>query len=322
MSITAVARIQTIYDMAFKRLMRRKEVLAYVAGRYVDEFRGMRPGEVVPYLEDPQKGMALNPMDRESDDESGVVQYDTLVMVRSRLRRGRVAAILNIEGQNDPYPLVRTGRRVQYTAARLVCDQKGVFFKGDAYGGMVDVVTLWLMLRPPKRYEGLVVEDAPLRASQEPAPGDLVDALQGLKKVVVFVPGEYEVPYKGMAGLFSLYLRSGGLGIGERRRLLRERYGVDLTAEAEEEMQEMESMGAALRREARNEGVQFGLRQGRQEGMRQGIPQGRKEASVQLVANLSRRLAVPVGQAMDLLGIPMEERAGIQEALAKQKSDR
>lgn len=233
MSITAVARIQTIYDMAFKRLMRRKEVLAYVAGRYVDEFRGMRPGEVVPYLEDPQKGMALNPMDRESDDESGVVQYDTLVMVRSRLRRGRVAAILNIEGQNDPYPLVRTGRRVQYTAARLVCDQKGVFFKGDAYGGMVDVVTLWLMLRPPKRYEGLVVEDAPLRASQEPAPGDLVDALQGLKKVVVFVPGEYEVHYKGMAGLFSLYLRSGGLGIGERRRLLRERYGVDLTAEAD-----------------------------------------------------------------------------------------
>ncbi|MCI6674342.1 MAG: hypothetical protein MR519_08335, partial [Spirochaetaceae bacterium] len=107
---------------------------------------------------------------------------------------------------------------------------------------------------------------------------------------------------------------SGGLGIGERRRLLRERYGVDLTAEAEEEMQEMESMGAALRREARNEGVQFGLRQG--------IPQGRKEASVQLVANLSRRLAVPVGQAMDLLGIPKEERAGIQEALAKQKSDR
>ena len=197
-----------------------------------------------------------------------------------------------------------------------------MFFKGDAYGGMVDVVTLWLMLRPPKRYEGLVVEDAPLRTSQEPAPGDLVDALQGLKKVVVFVPGEYEVHYKGMAGLFSLYLRSGGLGIGERRRLLRERYGVDLTAEAEEEMQEMESMGAALRRDARNEGVQFGLRQGRQEGMRQGIPQGRKEASVQLVANLSRRLAVPVGQAMDLLGIPMEERAGIQEALAKQKSDR
>lgn len=149
---------------------------------------------------------------------------------------------------------------------------------------------------------------------QGDAPGDLVDALQGLKKVVVFVPGEYEVHYKGMAGLFSLYLRSGGLGIGERRRLLRERYGVDLTAEAEEEMQEMESMGAALRREARNEGVQFGLRQG--------IPQGRKEASVQLVANLSRRLAVPVGQAMDLLGIPMEERAGIQEVLAKQKSDR
>ena len=190
--------------MAFKRLMRRKEVLAYVAGRYVDEFRGMRPGEVVPYLEDPQKGMALNPMDRESDDESGVVQYDTLVMVRSRLRRGRVAAILNIEGQNDPYPLKRTGRRIQYVSGRLLCDQKGVFFQGDAYGGMVDVVTLWLMLRPPKRYEGLVVEDAPLRASQEPAPGDLVDALQGLKKVVVFVPGEYEVHYKGMAGLFSL----------------------------------------------------------------------------------------------------------------------
>ena len=75
----------------------------------------MRPGEVVPYLEDPQKGMALNPMDRESDDESGVVQYDTLVMVRSRLRRGRVAAILNIEGQNDPYPLFLFLANMRYT---------------------------------------------------------------------------------------------------------------------------------------------------------------------------------------------------------------
>ena len=71
------------------------------------------------------------------------------------------------------------------------------------------------------------------------------------------------------------------------------------------ELEEMESMGAALRRE----GVEFGLRQ------------GQKAASVQLVANLSRRLAVPVGQAMDLLDIPMEERAGIQEALSKPRSD-
>ena len=185
--------------------------------------------------------------------------------------------------------------------------QKGVFFKGDAYGGMVDVVTLWLMLRPPKRYEGLVVEDAPLRASQEPAPGDLVDALQGLKKVVVFVPGEYEVHYKGMAGLFSLYLRSGGLGIGERRRLLRERYGVDLTAEAEEEMQEMESMGAALRREARNEGVQFGLRQGRQEGMRQG--------QVGMIHDFARRQHVSYERSMEMHGVPKEEWSRYLEIL-------
>ena len=53
---------------------------------------------------------------RESEEESGVVRYDTLVMVRSRLSEGRIAAVVNIEGQNDPYPLGRTGRRVQYTA--------------------------------------------------------------------------------------------------------------------------------------------------------------------------------------------------------------
>ena len=296
--------IQTLYDRTFKRLMRCKEVLACVVCRYVGEFRGMRPQEVVPYLEDPRKGMVLGLMDRESDDASGVVRYDTLVMVRSRLSEGKVAAVVNIEGQNDPYPWERTGRRVQYTAARLVSGQKGVFFEGDAYGGMVDVLALWLMLRPPRRYEGLVVEDGPVLASREAAPGELVGAMEGVKKVVVFVPERYEVYWEGMAGLFSLYLRP-GMDIAERRRLLREKYGIDLLAEAGKELEEMESMGAALRRE----GVEFGLRQ------------GQKAASVQLVANLSRRLAVPVGQAMDLLDIPMEERAGIQEALSKPRSD-
>ena len=173
---------------------------------------------------------------------------------------------------------------------------------------MVDVLALWLMLRPPRRYEGLVVEDGPVLASREPAPGELVEAMEGVKKVVVFVPERYEVYWEGMAGLFSLYLRP-GMDIAERQRLLREKYGIDLPAEAGKELEEMESMGAALRREARHEGVEFGLRQ------------GQKAASVQLVANLSRRLAVPVGQAMDLLDIPMEERAGIQEALSKPRSD-
>ncbi len=60
---------------------------------------------------------------------------------------------------------------------RLACDQKGVFFKGDAYGGMVDVLALWLMLRPPRRYEGQVMGDGPVLANREPAPGDLVEAM-------------------------------------------------------------------------------------------------------------------------------------------------
>ena len=126
-----------------------------------------------------------------------------------------------------------------------------------------------------------------------------VDALQGLKEVVVFVPGEYEVHYKGMAGLFSLYLRSGGLGIGERRRLLRERYGVDLTAEAEEEMQEMESMGAALRREARNEGMQLGLRQG----------------PVGMIHDFARRQHVSYERSMEMHGVPKEEWSRYLEIL-------
>ena len=47
---------------------------------------------------------------------------------------------------------------------------------------MVDVLALWLMLRPPRRYEGLVVEDGPVLASREPAPGDLVEAMDKRQK--------------------------------------------------------------------------------------------------------------------------------------------
>ena len=177
-----------------------------------------------------------------------------------------------------------------------------MFFEGDAYGGMVDVLALWLMLRPPRRYEGLVVEDGPVLASREAAPGELVGAMEGLKKVVVFVPERYEVYWEGMAGLFSLYLRP-GMDIAERRRLLRERYGVDLTAEAREDMEKMESMGAALRREARLEGVQFGLRQGIQKGMQEGMQQGQ----VGMIHDFARMQHVSYERSMEMHGVPKED---------------
>ena len=77
------AKEDTLVDEELKDRLMNKEILAYIASQFVDDFAHMSWKQVLPYLEDPLGG-GVNRGDRErSDREHGSIRYDILVRLRS-----------------------------------------------------------------------------------------------------------------------------------------------------------------------------------------------------------------------------------------------
>ena len=141
----------TLIDEELKRRLMSKEILAYLASKFVDDFAHMGWRQVLPYLEDPQTG-GINQGDRErSGTGHGGIRYDILVRLRSpKGKDKRIGVLLNVEGQNEVRSLEAMKKRMLYYTCRLVGEQKGDIFQNDRYGDLAEVVSVWIFLKPAK----------------------------------------------------------------------------------------------------------------------------------------------------------------------------
>jgi len=289
----------TLHDERMKQLLMVREILAYVASQVVDDFRGMGWKEVLPYLEDPSTG-GIGRGDRESTDPTGTVRYDVLVRLRSpRKPGGRIAVILNIEGQNGAYPAGRLRKRMLYYPCRLISAQKGDVFQGDAYGDLAQVVSVWLILKPAERDQGRTVEwtlESRQLTDMDEGGTAWKGRLEGLKVVSVCVPDLEHVQSEDMAGLLGVYL-SGELCGREKCERLEAGWHVALPAVAQEVVAMFEGAGRDLWDKAEKA--------------------GRLETLAKNVVTLSRKLQVSPEKALELLDIQVSDQQEVLALIAK-----
>lgn len=161
-AITA-AGLEAQYDDRAKRLLSNKNLLAYLLVKTVDEFRGMNPQDVVPYIEgDPYVGtvpadpgltnaaaekngrqiIGMNTEDTEIRE--GLARFDILFYVR--MKDGLSQVIVNLELQKDEpagYPILN---RAVFYASRLISSQKERDFTGTDYDGIKRVFSIWILM--------------------------------------------------------------------------------------------------------------------------------------------------------------------------------
>ena len=137
------------YDACAKRLLGQKIILAHILVRTVDEFKGMKPEEVVSYIEgepqvgtvpvdpgmtntevksvaqedskrDPARIIGLNIENREINE--GVIYFDIVFYVRTK--DGLSQIIINVEAQKDEPGEYEILNRAIFYVSRLVSSQK------------------------------------------------------------------------------------------------------------------------------------------------------------------------------------------------------
>lgn len=151
------------YDDLAKRLMGNKIILAHILVKVVDEFKGMNPKDVVPYIEgnpfisvipiEPgltnavkeKNGQRIIGFNTENMERyEGVIRFDIVFCVR--LNDGLVQIITNLEAQKDEPSGYDILNRAIFYVSRLVSSQKERDFMKSNYNDIKRVFSIWICM--------------------------------------------------------------------------------------------------------------------------------------------------------------------------------
>ena len=158
------------YDTRVKRLLAQKSILAHILVKTVDEFKGMKPEDVVKYIEgepsisvvpvEPglanmektdatgQRIVGLNTENAEINE--GLVRFDIIFYVRMPSivgrKNGLSQIIVNIEAQKDEPTEYKILNRAIFYVSRLISSQKERDFVNTNYDDIKHVFSIWICM--------------------------------------------------------------------------------------------------------------------------------------------------------------------------------
>ena len=152
------------YDARVKRILAQKSILANILVKTVDEFKGMKPEDVVTYIEgEPKVGIVpvepgltnvekvdataqrivgLNTENAEINE--GLVRFDIIFYVR--MKNGLSQIIVNVEAQKDEPTEYKILNRAIFYVSRLVSSQKERDFVNTNYDDIKQVFSIWICM--------------------------------------------------------------------------------------------------------------------------------------------------------------------------------
>lgn len=158
------------YDTRVKRLLAQKSILAHILVKTVVEFKGMKPEDVVTYIEgepsisvvpvEPglanmektdatgQRIVGLNTENAEINE--GLVRFDIIFYVRmpsvDDTKNGLSQIIVNIEDQKDEPTEYKILNRAIFYVSRLISSQKERDFVNTNYDDIKQVFSIWICM--------------------------------------------------------------------------------------------------------------------------------------------------------------------------------
>ena len=156
------------YDENAKRLLGNKSILAHILAKTVDEFKGMKPEDIVTYIEGEPKigivpiepgltnvektdesGQRLKGLNSESvEANEGLIRFDIIFYVR--LKNGLSQIIVNVEAQKDEPVSYKILNRAIFYVSRLISSQKERDFVNTNYDDIKQVFSIWVCMNMSK----------------------------------------------------------------------------------------------------------------------------------------------------------------------------
>lgn len=162
-AVTATDR-EAQYDASAKRLLGQKSILAHILVKVVNEFNGMKPEDVVSYIEaepyistvpiEPgltnaanitKKGQRIIGFNTENEEQNeGLVRFDIVFYVKMRDSMSQI--IINVEAQKDGPSEYSILNRAIFYVSRLISSQKERDFVNSCYDDVKRVYSIWICM--------------------------------------------------------------------------------------------------------------------------------------------------------------------------------
>ena len=261
----AAANDKAQYDEYAKRLIAQKIILAHILAKTVDEFRDMKPEDIVAHIEgDPKVGIV--PVDpgmtninynsssvdqliglntENSEINEGMIRFDIIFYVR--MKDGLAQVIINIVIQKEEPTQYFLLNRAIFYVSRMVSSQKGRDFVHQNYNDMKRVFSIWLCMNMPSNsmsYVHLTKEDILEHYNWN---GHL-----DLLNIVLLGIGRELPPQEEQYELHRLIgtLLSAELTVTQKLAIIETEYHIPLSVELEEGVNDMCNLGEGIEERA------------------------------------------------------------------------
>jgi len=265
-----------------------------IAGKYIE---GQPQVSEVPVLPD-ESGSVISGMDTEDKSiREGSVTYDIRFRAVVPGTEEQIGLIINVEAQNDFYPGYPIITRGVYYCCRIISSQYGREFTGSHYERIKKVYSIWICMNPPKYRKNSITR---YRLVEEQLVGEAVEPVENydlLSIVMLCLGGPGGGNYEGVLRMLDVLLSNETSEV-EKRKILQDDYGIQMTQTMEQEVSVMCNL---------SKGVE-------EKGMAKGMTNG----ILASIKNLVKNLGMSVEQAMSVLEVPEAERQNYRDLLERQ----
>ena len=297
------------YDAACKRVLSEKAILARIMKACLEEYKNCDVNDIagkyiegqpqvseVPVLPD-ESGSVISGMDTEDKSiREGSVTYDIRFRAVVPGTEEQIGLIINVEAQNDFYPGYPIITRGVYYCCRIISSQYGREFTGSHYERIKKVYSIWICMNPPKYRKNSITR---YRLVEEQLVGEAVEPVEPVENydllsiVMLCLGGPGGGNYEGVLRMLDVLLSNETSEV-EKRKILQDDYGIQMTQTMEQEVSVMCNL---------SKGVEA-------KGMTNGI--------LASIKNLVKNLGMSVEQAMSVLEIPETERQNYRDLLKQE----
>ena len=301
------------YDNKAKQLLGHKIILAYILVNTVAEFKGMKPADVVQYIEgepyigsvpvdagvtnieNQDKVVGLNTENSEINE--GMIRFDIIFYVR--MRDGLSQIIVNVEAQKaEPSGYDILNRAIFYVS-RMISSQKGREFIKSNYNDIKRVYSIWVCMNLSQNCMNYIhfTQESVVGTYQWKGDIDLANiVLIGLSEDLPEKEEKYEL-HRLLGALLSAKL-----DVNTKLDIIGNEFDIPLESDIRKDVNDMCNLSQGIKEQAYVEGTENGIAIGKQEG----ITIGKREGIAETIIKMYRK-GYEAEQIGDILDMEVEE---------------
>ncbi|MDY5807979.1 MAG: hypothetical protein SPM04_10615 [Lachnospira sp.] len=251
------------YDENVRQILKDKNILAYILKYSVKEFADCSIEETKAAIDgEPEvairnvRPVAVGTLENESNIPGEGKMYFDIVFYAKINDDSRQKMYINVEAQKSFYPGYDLVTRGIIYPARLISQQMDVEYTADNYDGVKKVYSIWICMNTPdKRQSNKQVADSIVEYSVKPTllypqDGKVDEIATGRYDLLstIFINLNPEKTIKSENTLIRMLstLLSVNIESEEKKRVLKDEYGIAMSVELEREVSSMCNLSEAI----------------------------------------------------------------------------